>query len=59
MHQVVRRSSRYSVSIFFEKQHLIRTLTHPAYANELLQQKTLLMDQVAYSTLADAVLKPV
>jgi ribonuclease III len=42
---------------FFEKQHLIRALTHPAYANELLQQKTLLMDQVAYSTLGDAVLK--
>jgi ribonuclease III len=42
---------------FFEKQHLIRALTHPAYANELLQQKTLLMDQMAYSTLGDAVLK--
>jgi ribonuclease-3 len=42
---------------FFEQQHLIRALTHPAYANELLQQKTLLMDQMAYSTLGDAVLK--
>jgi ribonuclease-3 len=42
---------------FFEKQHLIRALTHPAYANELLQRKTLLMDQMAYSTLGDAVLK--
>ena len=42
---------------FFEKQHLIRALTHPAYANELLQKKTLLMDQMAYSTLGDAVLK--
>ncbi|MFA5266565.1 MAG: ribonuclease III domain-containing protein [Methanoregula sp.] len=42
---------------FFEKQHLIRALTHPAYANEQLQQKTLLMDQMAYSTLGDAVLK--
>jgi ribonuclease-3 len=42
---------------FFEKQHLIRALTHPAYAHELLQQKTLFMDQVAYSTLGDAVLK--
>ena len=42
---------------FFEKQHLIRALPHPAYANEQLQQKTLLMDQMAYSTLGDAVLK--
>jgi ribonuclease-3 len=42
---------------FFEKQHLIRALTHPAYANEQLQQKTLRMDQMAYSTLGDAVLK--
>jgi len=42
---------------FFEKQHLIRALTHPAHANELLQQKKQCMDQEAYSTLGDAVLK--
>ena len=42
---------------FFERQHLIRALTHPAYANELLQQNTWCMDQEAYSTLGDAVLK--
>ncbi len=42
---------------FFERQHLIRALTHPAYANELLQQNTRCMDQEAYSTLGDAVLK--
>ena len=34
---------------FFEKQHLIRALTHPAYANELLQQNKRCMDQMAYS----------
>ena len=59
MHQIVLRSSRYSGTIFFKKQHLLRALTHPAYANELLQQKILLMGQVAYSTLGDAVIKPV
>jgi ribonuclease III len=42
---------------FFENQHLIRALTHPAYANELLQQNKRCMDQMAYSTLGDAVLK--
>jgi ribonuclease-3 len=42
---------------FFERQHLIRALTHPAYANELLQQNKKCMDQEAYSTLGDAVLK--
>ena len=42
---------------FFEKQHLIRALTHPAYANELLQQNRRCMDQMAYSTLGDAILK--
>ncbi|MGB7789532.1 ribonuclease III domain-containing protein [Methanoregula sp.] len=42
---------------FFEKQHLIRALTHPAYANEMLQQNKRCMDQMAYSTLGDAVLK--
>jgi ribonuclease III len=42
---------------FFEQQHLIRALTHPAYANELLQQNKRCMDQMAYSTLGDAVLK--
>jgi len=42
---------------FFEKQHLIRALTHPAYANELLQQNKRCMDQMAYSTLGDALLK--
>lgn len=53
----MRKLSRYWAIIFFEPQHLIRALTHPAYANEQLQQKTLLMDQMAYSTLGDAVLK--
>ena len=42
---------------FFEPQHLIRALTHPAFANELLQQNKRCMDQEAYSTLGDAVLK--
>lgn len=42
---------------FFEKQHLIRAFTHPAYANELFQQNKRCMDQMAYSTLGDAVLK--
>jgi ribonuclease-3 len=42
---------------FFEPQHLIRALTHPAYANELLQQNKRCMDQEAYRTLGDAVLK--
>jgi ribonuclease-3 len=42
---------------FFEPQHLIRALTHPAYANEELQQKRHCLDQEAYSTLGDAVLK--
>jgi len=42
---------------FFEEQHLLRALTHTAYANELLQQNRKLMDQDAYSTLGDAVLK--
>lgn len=42
---------------FFERQHLIRALTHPAYANELIQQNMICMDQEAYSTLGDAVLK--
>ena len=43
---------------FFERQHLIRALTHSAYANELLQREnTRCMDQEAYSTLGDAVLK--
>jgi len=42
---------------FFERQHLIRALTHPACANELLQQNKICLDQEAYSTLGDAVLK--
>ena len=42
---------------FFEREHLRRALTHPAYANELLQQNRQCMDQEAYSTLGDAVLK--
>jgi hypothetical protein len=42
---------------FFEKQHLIRSLTHPACAKEQLQQKTLLMDQMVYSTPGDAIFK--
>ncbi len=46
----MRKLSRCLVIIFFEKQHLIRSLTHPAYAKEQLQQKTLLMNQIAYST---------
>ena len=44
---------------FFEPQHLIRALTHPACANEMLQQNKRCMDQEAYSTLGDAVLKTV
>jgi ribonuclease-3 len=44
---------------FFERQHLIRALTHPACANELLQQNKICLDQEAYSTLGDAVLKTV
>ena len=42
---------------FFEPQHLIRALTHPACAHEQLQQNKRCMDQEAYSTLGDAVLK--
>ncbi|MFY9750610.1 MAG: ribonuclease III domain-containing protein [Methanoregula sp.] len=42
---------------FFERQHLIRALTHPAYANELIQQNRICLTQEAYSTLGDAVLK--
>lgn len=42
---------------FFEPQHLIRALTHPACAHEMLQQNKRCMDQEAYSTLGDAVLK--
>ena len=42
---------------FFEQQHLLRALTHTAYANEMLQQNRKFMDQEAYSTLGDAVLK--
>lgn len=42
---------------FFEREHLRRALTHPAYAHELLQQNRLCMNQEAYSTLGDAVLK--
>ena len=42
---------------FFERQHLLRALTHPACAHELIQQKRLCLDQEAYSTLGDAVLK--
>lgn len=42
---------------FFEQQHLIRALTHPAYANELIQKKRICLTQEAYSTLGDAVLK--
>jgi ribonuclease-3 len=42
---------------FFEPEHLIRALTHPACAHELLQQNKRCMDQEAYSTLGDAVLK--
>jgi dsRNA-specific ribonuclease len=42
---------------FFEPQHLIRALTHPAYANELIQQNRICLTQEAYSTLGDAVLK--
>ena len=44
---------------FFERQHLNRALTHPACANELLQQDKICLDQEAYSTLGDAVLKTV
>ncbi|MEN6443282.1 MAG: ribonuclease III domain-containing protein [Methanoregula sp.] len=42
---------------FFEREHLIRALTHRAYANEQIQQNTVCMDQEADSTLGDAVLK--
>jgi len=42
---------------FFEPQHLIRALTHPAYANELIQKNRICLTQEAYSTLGDAVLK--
>ena len=42
---------------FFEPQHLIRALTHPAYANELIQKNRIYLTQEAYSTLGDAVLK--
>lgn len=42
---------------FFEPQHLIRALTHPAYANEILQKNRICLTQDAYSTLGDAVLK--
>jgi ribonuclease-3 len=42
---------------FFERQHLIRALTHPAYANELIQKNRICLTQEAYSTLGDAVLK--
>jgi ribonuclease-3 len=44
---------------FFEREHLVRALTHPAYANEQAQQNRKRMDQEAYSTLGDAVLKTV
>ncbi len=42
---------------FFERQHLIRALTHPAYANELIQKNQVCLTQEAYSTLGDAILK--
>ena len=42
---------------FFERQHLIRALTHPAYANELIQKNQVCLTQEAYSPLGDAVLK--
>ncbi|HVP97480.1 ribonuclease III domain-containing protein [Methanoregula sp.] len=42
---------------FFEQQHLIRALTHPAYANEVIQKNRICLTQDAYSTLGDAVLK--
>ncbi|MFA5331233.1 MAG: ribonuclease III domain-containing protein [Methanoregula sp.] len=42
---------------FFEPQHLIRALTHPAYANEIIQKNRVCLTQEAYSTLGDAVLK--
>jgi len=42
---------------FFESQHLIRALTHPAYANEIIQKNRICLTQEAYSTLGDAVLK--
>jgi len=42
---------------FFERQHLIRALTHSAYANEEIQKKRICLTQDAYSTLGDAVLK--
>ena len=42
---------------FFESQHLIRALTHPAFAHEQIQKNTVCLDQEAYSTLGDAVIK--
>ncbi|ABS55126.1 ribonuclease III [Methanoregula boonei 6A8] len=42
---------------FFEQQHLIRALTHSAYANEVIQKNRICLTQDAYSTLGDAVLK--
>ena len=42
---------------FFEPQHLIRALTHSAYANEVIQKNRICLTQDAYSTLGDAVLK--
>ena len=33
---------------FFERQHLIRALTHPAYANELIQKNRICLTQEAY-----------
>ena len=42
---------------FFEPQHLIRALTHPAFAHEQIQKNTVCLDQEAYSTLGDAVIK--
>jgi len=42
---------------FFERQHLIRALTHPACANEIIQKNRICLSQEAYSTLGDAVLK--
>ena len=34
---------------FFEPQHLIRALTHPAYANELIQKNRICLTQEAYT----------
>ena len=42
---------------FFEPQHLIRALTHPAYANELIQKNRICLTQEDYRPLGDAVLK--